>query len=429
GSDGGGVTAGLIDDVRVEVTAEVATVLRVTWTTTQPTTGYVDFGETTALEHRTGRTPEGFDHEVLLLGMPADTEVYFRVTAEGDGVEEATDILVDSTGSLPSGLPTLEVSGVADHWNYQVVPLQGTTYVVTIIDNQGRIVWYDELEPEGNLMRAFISHDRQSMIYCLAGPQSDLSTGRIRWVGLDGSLQQEVALPYVDHDIVELPDGTIGAIVVTEAPEGSGRADQTADRIMELAPDGTLREVWNAWDTLDFDALGVNDRNLTHGNALDYDPSTDSYYLSMKTLGSIARIDRATGQIRWMINGVGNQFSFPPGTEMIELQHQFEVLDGGLLIFDNGTPERGYSRVVELAIDEDARTAEQVWEYIRDPSVYVFAKGDVARFADGSTQVVWSASGEIQDVTPEGEVTWQLDTSLGQAMTFVQIADDLYARD
>lgn len=72
--------------------------------------------------------------------------------------------------------------------------------------------------------------------------------------------------------------------------------------------------------------------------------------------------------------------------------------------------------------------AEQVWEYIRDPSVYVFAKGDVHRFDDGTTQVVWSASGEIQDVNPDGSVYWQLDTELGQAITFVQVIDDLYVR-
>ena len=39
------------------------------------------------------------------------------------------------------------------------------------------------------------------------------------------------------------------------------------------------------------------------------------------------------------------------------------------------------------------------------------------------------SSCEIQNVTPEGEVYWQLNTDLGQAITFVQVVEDLYVRE
>jgi hypothetical protein len=111
------------------------------------------------------------------------------------------------------------------------------------------------------------------------------------------------------------------------------------------------------------------------------------------------------------------------------MQHQFQVLDGGILIFDNGPGERDDPQAVELALDVEARIADQVWSDVRDPPVGVYAKGDVERFADGNTQVVWSTSGEIQNVTPEGEVQWQLDAELGYAITFVQHVRSLYVAD
>jgi hypothetical protein len=416
-------------DVQAEIT-DVHTVARVSWTTDVPTTGSVSFGETAEHGLRTGTTELGTEHSVLLLGVPADTEIHFRVEVESEeGASAWSEELSITTLSLPSGIPELTVTGSTEQWAYQVVPLQGTVFVVGIIDNQGRYVWYDELPPGGNLMRAVLDYDRQGVTYMMAGPQSDLSQGKVVRVSLDGADRQEIDWPYVDHDMVELPDGTLGAIVVTDAPEGSDHDDGTADSIVEMAADGTTTVIWNAWEHLDFHDLDLgHEHNLTHGCALEYLPEDDDYLLSMKTLGTVARIDRATGQTEWLLNGLMNEFEFPEGTEVVQMQHQVQVVDGGLLIFDNGPMGRGYSRVVELALDEENKTAEQVWEYIRDPSVHVFAKGDVFRFDNGETQVVWSVSGEIQNVTPEGEVTWQLNTELGQAITFVQVVDDLYLR-
>ncbi len=421
-------TTGVVTDGELGVTATVAdvqTVINVSWITEVETTGYVRFGETDAYGLTTNTTDLGTEHEVLLLGNPADTEVHFEVVTD-NGL--ASGDLTITTGSLPSGFPTLATTGVADQWAYQVLPVQGSAFAIAVVDNLGRVVWYDQLEPDGNLMRAMISADRQSMIYCMAGPQSDLSIGEIVWVSLDGSERVAVPLPYVDHDITELPDGTIAAIVVTDDPAGGSKA---ADRLVEMTRDGELTEIWNAWEKLDMEFLMEelrDDYNVTHGNGLDYVPEEDAYYMSMKAPGSVAKIDRSTGQTQWIINGILNEFTFPKGAEIVQMQHQLERIDGGLMVFDNGLQDRGYSRAVELALDEENLLAEQTWEYIRDPSVYVYAKGDVARFADGTRQVVWSTSGEIQNVTEDGEVVWQLNSELGQAITFVQILDDLYVR-
>ena len=84
--------------------------------------------------------------------------------------------------------------------------------------------------------------------------------------------------------------------------------------------------------------------------------------------------------------------------------------------------------VREFVLDEENLVAEEVWSYIRDPGVYVYAKGDVERLSNGNTLVTWSSSGEIQEVQPDGTVQWQVNTELGAANTFVNRVDSLYAR-
>jgi hypothetical protein len=410
-------------DVVAVISDYVSTVVIVRWHTDTPTTGTVEFGTTAAYGSVTPVTTMGTEHEVLLLGMTADTEVHFRVVTDEASGRAVTEDLTIRTESLPSGLFPTRATGTSAAWDggFQVIPLQGTTFAVVIVDAAGKYVWYHFVEEVGNLMRAFMSDDGSSVVYCLAGPQDALATGKVVRVSLDGGTVVETPFPYIDHDMAPLPDGSIAAIVV-ESREG-----RSADTIVELAPDGTTREVFNAWDHWDPATIGVEQReaNWTHGNALDYDPVDDAYYFSMKSLGSLAKIDRATGEVLWTMNGLLNEFDFA-GEPYIQTHHQFEVLDGTILFFENGPFDRGYSRAVEIEYDEETRTAHEIWSYISDPWLYVFAKGDVHRFDDGTTQVVWSSSGQIQNVNPAGEVTWQLDLDLGQAITFVQVIDSMY---
>lgn len=419
-------TSGLVPmEVTAMLSEHVSTVVIVRWTTPEATSGYVEFGEDTAYGRVTNVTAEGTTHEVLLLGLHADAAFHFRVVTVGaDGAEVPSDDYTITTGSLPAELPTLTVTGDVRSWpgEYMVLPVQGTGFAVAIVDDQGRIVWYDILEGDHNVMKAIVSADRQSLLYCLAGTQTDLSTGRIERVSLDGYQREELPWPNLDHDFTELPDGTFAGIIVTPGENGG-----QADRIVEMSADGTeTREIWSAWNDPGLAAFADADgHNWTHANALDYDPVEDVYYISLKELGTIVKVDRATGASLWYLNGDANGFTFEDPSQIVQMQHQFQVLDDGILIFDNGTNGPG-SRVVELALDEQALTAEMVWSYYRDPTVHVYAKGDVERFADGNTQVVWSTAGEIQNVDPDGNVHWQLNTELGYAITFVQRLPSFY---
>ena len=59
-------------------------------------------------------------------------------------------------------------------------------------------------------------------------------------------------------------------------------------------------------------------------------------------------------------------------------------------------------------------TAEEVWSYANE-GVFVYILGEAARLPSGNTLIVWSTAGQVQEVTPGGELVWSLDSEVGGA--------------
>ena len=172
GDDGGDDTDSTpVDDgvvpagVQAELAEDVQTVVRVWWTTPEASRGYVRFWEDGSERiYETNLTVEGTEHEVLLVGMPSEAVVRFEAVAVTD-TERASSTFSITTGYLPSQLPSLFPDGETESWDdFIVMPLEGAATATVIIDDQGRYVWYDVLEGEGNLMRAFLSAVRQELV-------------------------------------------------------------------------------------------------------------------------------------------------------------------------------------------------------------------------------------------------------------------------
>jgi ABC-type transport system substrate-binding protein len=196
------------------------------------------------------------------------------------------------------------------------------------------------------------------------------------------------------------------------------------DSIVEVAPDGTQTQVWSAWDCWDpSETLGTDlEFGWTWVNALDYDDEREMYIVGSRNFSSIIGVDPASGTCPWAIGGTVATVELTGGSSPFLHQHQSEITaDDHLIVFDNDGSAGMVSRVIEYALDWDAGTAEQVWSYTADPTIYTFVLGDVARMPDGSTLVDWSGSGQLQRVSADGEVTWQLNTDLGYAFGFLSV--------
>ncbi len=419
-----------IDDVQASVSEQIRTVVNVSWTTSKETTGYVEYGPSESYGFSTPLESEAaLEHQVSLMGMTADTDCHFRVvvpTDDGDEVSETGEII---TGSLPAELPGLTVSGQGqDH--FSVVPIIGSTTGPMIINSEGEFIWYHIEERELDVYRTRVSVDGQSVLYNAASVSGEPDEGsEIVRVAYDGSWEESIPIPLLAHDFVEHADGTIGAMVV-EYRDFEGE-DLRGDQIIEVAPDGTQTTIWSAWDCFDPSEITGDDMEIgwTFANALDYDPDEQAYYLSLRNFSSIIKIDRASGECLWGFGGEANSFDIASGSETFMHEHQFQVLDDSILIFDNDGAVTYESRVLEYSFDQDNQQAEQIWEYTADPSIYVFVLGDVHRFDDGDTLVTWSVSGQMDRVDSAGQAEWTLNSDLGYAFGFNTLTQSLYGED
>lgn len=427
GKDGdtgaGGTGDASITSLDAAVSGAISTVVTVTWTTDSDTQGYVEFG----LDESLGRTTPvegsaGTEHSALLLGLPADTEVYYRVVA--DGADKVSDVMSVTTGSLPNELPGLAVTGDGPS-GFMASPLLGAVVAPVIIDGEGNIVWYWQDDRGLDVYRVRLSLDGQSVLYNSADitgePSPDSAIVR---VALDGSSEEAIPVPLLAHDFVEFPDGTLGALAY-EYREDPALGEVKGNQIVEIAPDGTQSVIWSAWDCYDPNEVMGDDPELgwSFTNALDFDPDADAYYVSFRNFSSIVKVNRADGSCEWGLGGEAGTIDID-GIPFLH-QHQFEVLEDSVIVFDNSSQGLD-ARAVEYAVDWDAGTAEEIWSYQPDPPVQSFVLGDVARMAGGDTLVTWSTAGQLNLGTAAGETVWQLNTDIGYVFAFNSYSEDIY---
>jgi hypothetical protein len=414
--------------VTAEVSANIATVIKVRWTTDEPTIGYVEYGPTRELELRTPtETVAAPAHEATLLGLTADSDCYYRAVTLDGAAAIPGDIASIRTGVLPNGLPLVTQTGTGQE-GFVVVPVIGTNVAVVILNGKGQIVWYWTDERQLDFYRARLSVDGKSLLYNAAkisGTPSDASA--LVRVALDGSTSSEIPIPLLAHDFVEHPDGTLAAIAV-EYRDFEG-AQLAGDKIVEVAPDGTQRTAWSTWDCFDPAVTKGDDmqQGWTFANALDYDPAADVYYLGLRNFSSIVRINRQTRTCEWVLGLAASTFTFAAGSARFLHQHQFQVRGDHVLLMDNDGAPGNESRVLEYALDLQNQVATEVWSYVASPSLYTFVFGEPLRFDDGSTFINWGAAGQLERLDAAGTSIWQVNTSAGYAFAFHTLADSLYA--
>jgi uncharacterized OB-fold protein len=414
-----GVTAALSDTI--------STVATVTWTTTTPSVGYVEFGSG-ELTQRTPLEPEPVtEHSATLLGLAASSTYDYRVVNTAVDGTASSDRLTLTTGDLPVGMPRLTVTGDGSHDQFTLVPILGATTAVTILDPEGRIVWYHRDERELEFFRARLSVDGKSIVYNAANVSGNpAENSELVRVALDGSSTTAVDVPLLAHDFVEHPDGTMGAIVFEDRDVGGTTV--RGDKIVEVSPSGEVETVWSAWDCFDPIAEPGDTPMLgwTFANALDYDPVEQAYYLGIRNFSSIVKIDRATRECLWVLGLFASTIEFSLDSEIFLHQHQFHVRGNRIVVFDNEGSLSPESRVLEYELDFENNTARQVWSYVAEPVVNAFVLGEPTPLEGGDLFINWGSAGQLERVTPDGRSLWKLNTPLGYVFGFNTVAETLY---
>jgi hypothetical protein len=406
---------------------QVSTTVHLDWTVAGVDLGstveaYVEVGPDEGYGTTLPATPTGDEaFTAHAWGLLPLTTYHARASVSaGDDPVRGTDV-VFTTGGVPTELPTVTMTAddpAAASPGWLVTTLLTDGHRPVILDTDGTYRWWGTpADAHVTVVRARLARDGHSVITLAEDDGYVIGehyVSELRWTPLDGGEVTSIAVDDAHHDFVERPDGTVAVITRTfHEHEGEWIA---ADAIVEVEPDGTERQVWSAWEAYEYDLSVPTDEQAfdwTHANALDLDEDDDRYLLTLRHLDAIVAIDRATGAVAWQLGGADSDFTMD-GDEALDWfrqHHQFEQLDGGMLVFDNGQDEHVASRVIEYTLGET--TVTPVWRYVSDPPTNCYALGDVTRLESGNTLITWSTSGLIEEVTPDRAVVRRLSVQLG----------------
>ncbi len=333
-----------------------------------------------------------------------------------------------------------------------------------------------KLLPNGNLIRmeATINNAFPGAVGTGgAGLLEELDwTGRVVWTY---TLSNDQYLHH--HDFQVLPNGNLLLIAwERKLPEQATAAGRDPAKI---APDGVWSEAilevqpsrptggaivweWHLWDHLvqDLDATKANfgvvadsvgkldvnfigadqnpaiNPNWVHMNSLDYHAGRDEILMSSRLLSEIWVIPHGPGRSGDFLYRWGNPKVYRRGSaadQKLFFQHHAQWIPDGhpgaghILLLNNGVG-RGYSSADEIEIPADyVRAAGRafepeapVWTFGQQmgPTFYSLVAGSVQRLPNGNTLIGLSNAARAVEVTPEGEIVWDMGFSTGEAGGF-----------
>jgi hypothetical protein len=409
----------------------------ITWETSKPSSSWVEFGPTGEFTHRIGSDELTTEHEVIVVGMHADSDYTLRAISETEtGKTQSSIDLEYSTGSLPGAWLAGEVdvydeSASAGGWNLVNAAL-GTLsdLAIAIFDMSGAPVWYYTYDSQLSRADVEVTFDGEGILFGpgLAPGDTPLKIdlkGEVLWTGPVQPGRDVTAL--LDHGTMHhvLHQNEAGNYVTVAFEKIDGievdGISVLGDLVMELDED--LNTVWS-WSSFDHLSLKPGDvvdatGSWTHINSVSVMEDQDAVLINARHMNEAYKLDRETGEVLWTL-GEGGDFTADPDAEYpwFSQAHALDVLESGnLILYDNGSVERGYSRVLEFALDETEMTSQIVWEYpgtIADDSWQNIVWGDVDLLDNGNMFVVAGAAplgddaSRLFEVDRDGTMIWQM---------------------
>ena len=224
------------------------------------------------------------------------------------------------------------------------------------------------------------------------------------------------------HDFVITPRNTALFWVYDPVPFDLSAKGGPADGVLH---DGVIQEIdiatgrkvfeWRARDHVSVDEsrapLPQGDSahlpwDYLHPNSVGLD--ADGHLLvSARHTWTCYKINKKTGAVIWRLGGSRSDFTIPANVKF-SWQHDFRRRrDGSYGMFDNGagvTKERDYSRGLVLRLDEQAKTATFVREFVHPDKLSAPTQGSFRELADGGNFIGWGQRPHFTEYTADGAV-------------------------
>ena len=430
-------------------------------------TAWVEFGTDTNYGRQTSPSaPTNNVYQtivVLVAGMKASTTYHMRAHVQfGDGGNWVDQDRTFKTGALtatglvpPQIVVTRPTSGLTPSPGVELIdclnPTSPNLIQSFVTDLDGNIIWYYPgftfpLKPLLN------GHFLVNLSFDLR--EVDLAGNTIRDVNIDEvnqslkALGRSYAITGFHHDFLVLPNGHwIGLANIfktfTDLVGYPGETLVISDVLVDIDEAGNVVWAWSAFDHLDINrhplGLGLfnGGADWSHANGLAY--TTDgNLLLSLRNQSWILKIDyengAGSGDVLWRL-GYEGDFTLAGGDsrDWFYAQHDPSIISSTgsqttLSIWDNGnlrvqpdgkTCGAGipcYSRPTLFQIDEDAKTAELLWQ--DKPGLFSVWGGSIETLNNGNvefdlTAAFTTATSRVMEVTQTDapQTSWELDIS------------------
>lgn len=364
----------------------------------------------------------------ILLGIPYAAEVELRLELDCEQGPWSSASVAAQTDPLPEGLPhaglLTAVDGAWDpSWAFILTSIDSREDAVRpddtwtiILDRQGRTVWALPTPAFRVTLAPRVGLDGVSLLVDLDSFWAIFDAGaasQVVRVDLEG---QELAVydtPGLHHPFTELPDGTIAW----------GSADGMTETIELLAPSGEQRTLWSCYGF----HQQVGSLLPCSANTLNYSQERDSYLISFFSTDSVVEVDAASGDsLRWFGQLPGS-YAFEPPDSAFYWQHGSVFTEAGTLLLSTLNGEPGDESLVrEYVLDQEGQLLRQVWSFGEGQGVYGYQMGEAWRLPNGNTMHNVGTAQRLREVTPAGEVVWDLGWSRGSYIGRSIGIEDLY---
>ena len=408
GSAGAAGTNSAPVDCTIEASATLApkieSVVVATFTTdlAAPTAAFIEFGKDAAYGFSAPVDLAAPEHRTLLLGMPFETELHYRVTVQSAGGTCQGDDQTITTGAPPADVPQL-VSTVS--LEAEVAPGFISVGVnpgwATIYNHLGELVWAYKMPINAIMPRVDFTYDARYII-ARDGNPSGAPGGQIRRVTLDGATEEPITLDRSHHDFTATPDN--GIVFFTGHTDNCGK-------LVKMSADGTFTDLFLVADA--FDSLSGGGSDLCHMNSLHYHEFDDSISFSVLTQNAFVKIS-AAGELQWVLGGDDESDFSGDGSEWTR-QHGHAMPDEDHLLFFNNRSNGQTALAVEVQLDSAAGTATRIFEYEGGGSSQTL--GDAQRLPNGNTLVTYCNDGLQHEVNADKQLvrTFAWEEAVGYA--------------
>jgi hypothetical protein len=397
---------------------ELPSVVRVNWETSEAGVGWVRYTDSYGMERETAAEPSPTtQHSVSVLGLLPNSVAKLIAMDDSTGETLEHDPVLINIPAPSVDAPVAEATGgEAGYLLTHILTFEQHDSIV-VYDRRGQPVWTYTPDEEERILSLKLQDD--GSIWFSSNPSDFVNTvGHAYHMRFDGSLIDILAIDRLHSGLVPLEDGAIAYL--TKQDEKFEERTLLWDRIEERQADGSTRVVFDTRDHLEIEHLchhqslsaPNSDEELfdwTHANALILSEDGTHYYMMLRHLDTLLKINRSTGELVWMLGGPYNEFSFSKPEDQFNHAHTSVVEQDRMLVFDNAnhSPSK-VSRAMVYTIDEEARSVS-VQQEVPEPSGALVSKlGDVKDAGEDGLLISWTMRGTVTEVNADGEEIWRL---------------------